>query len=294
MDAHFDPTTAHDRVLDILSPADQALPLVVASPHSGSDYPDDFLPLTRLNGAALRKSEDAFVDEIYGAAPRLGAPLIRALFPRAFLDVNREPYELDPEMFSDPLPSYVNTRSPRVAAGLGTIARVVANGEDIYRHKLTFPQAVERVNRYYHPYHNALNGLIQRTCARFGHCILVDAHSMPSAGTGEKDRSRRVDIVLGDCYGNACAAPVMETADAFLRAKGYAVKRNSPYAGGYTTRHYGRPRFGVHALQIEINRTLYMDETTLERRPYLDTLAAHMAELLDTLGRLTAPSLRAR
>lgn len=295
MDAHFDADATSDRVYEIQAPQEQTLPLVVASPHSGRLYPPDFLAAARLEGRALRKSEDAFVDEIFADAPRLGAPLLRALFPRAFLDVNREAYELDPEMFADSLPAYVNTRSPRVAAGLGTIARVVANGEEIYRGKLRFADAVQRIARFYNPYHAALKQLIHTTAARFGHCILIDSHSMPSAGAAEKDREgRRVDLVLGDCFGSACAPIVIDTAERLLRDKGYAVARNSPYAGGFTTRNYGRPRTGVHALQIEINRDLYMDEAALDRLPFLATLAGHMAELIATLGETNSQALRRR
>lgn len=286
---------APDRVYDLRAPEAQALPLVVASPHSGRDYPPEFLAAVRLDGQTLRKSEDAFVDEIFADAPRLGVPLLRALFPRAFLDANREAYELDPEMFADRLPAYVNTRSPRVAAGLGTIARVVANGENIYRGKLRFADAEARIARFYHPYHAALKALIDASAERFGHCILIDCHSMPSTGTPERSRGGRpVDLVLGDCFGSACAPVVIDTAERLLRAKGYTINRNAPYAGGFTTRHYGRPRTGVHALQIEIRRDLYMDEATLERRPFLPVLAGHMTELLAALGALDGAVLRRR
>lgn len=293
MDAHADAVTEPERAFDLLAPAEQTKPLVLASPHSGSHYPAEFLASARLDPRALRKSEDCFVDEIFAGAPGLGVPLIRALFPRAFLDVNREAFELDPDMFVDSLPSYVNTRSPRVAAGLGTIARVVANGEDIYRGKLRFAEAVRRVNQYYTPYHTALRRLVDETRARFGHVVLIDCHSMPSPGLGDRD-SRRTDVVLGDCFGNSCAPLVIESAERFLRGLGYTVSRNTPYAGGYTTRHYGRPRQGIHALQIEISRDLYMDETSLARLPFLDVLARHMSEMVDTIAHLPAEPLEPR
>ncbi|KAA0573523.1 N-formylglutamate amidohydrolase [Azospirillum sp. B21] len=284
---------------EILAPQSQRLPLVLASPHSGNAYSAAFLASSRLDARALRKSEDCFVDEIFAFAPGFGVPLIRALFPRAYLDVNREAYELDPEMFADPLPAYVNTRSPRVAAGLGTIARVVANGEDIYRGKLRFAEALDRVSRCYTPYHNALRRLVDDTRDAFGHALLIDCHSMPSAGTattgkGSGRGGNHPEIVLGDCYGNACAPAVIDAAEEFLRGLGYAVSRNNPYAGGYTTRHYGRPRQGIHALQIEIARDLYMDEAALTRLPYLNVLARHMTELVDTLGLLPPNGLGPR
>src|SRR4051812_5246686 len=211
MDRYFDADADRTQVFEILAPPVQTMPLVLASPHSGTSYPPDFLAASRLDAFSLRKSEDTFVDEIFMAAPLLGAPLIRALFPRAFLDANREAFELDPEMFADMLPAYVNVRSPRVAAGLGTIAKLVANGEEIYRGKLRFAEALARVDRFYNPYHSALGRLVEDTRARFGHCLLIDCHSMPSAGApGEPDPGRpRVDFVLGDCYGASCAACVV-------------------------------------------------------------------------------------
>ena len=291
MDRYIDADADRTQVFEILAPPVQTLPLVLASPHSGTLYPPDFLAASRLDAFSLRKSEDSFVDEIFMAAPLLGAPLIRALFPRAFLDANREAFELDPDMFADTLPAYVNTRSPRVAAGLGTIAKVVANGEDIYRGKLRFAEALGRVNRFYHPYHAALKRLVDQTRHRFGYCLLLDCHSMPSSGNPPEAASPRakVDFVLGDCYGGACSPVLMETAERTLRAQGFIVIRNTPYAGGFTTRHYGRPRLGIQALQIEINRALYMDERSISRKPYIGELAEHMEDLVRVLSRVGVP-----
>src|SRR6266404_902361 len=189
---------AEDGVLDLRQPPRRAIPLVVASPHSGADYPDDFLAASRLDPLTLRRSEDSFVDAIFAAAPDLGVPLLAARFPRAYLDVNREAWELDPAMFSDMLPSFVNVRSPRVRMGLGTIARIVASGEEIYARKLRFAEAKQRVDELYYPYHQTLRGLVQETEEAFGGCLLVDCHSMPSAASmvGGQDAA---DIVLGDC-----------------------------------------------------------------------------------------------
>ena len=282
-------------VYELAAPVRQTVAGLFASPHSGSDYRDDFLAQSRLDPVALRRSEDAFVDEIFQAAPRSGAPLLKALFPRAFVDPNREPWELDPAMFSGPLPSYVNSRSPRVAAGLGTIARVVANGEEIYGRKLDFAEAARRIEQFYRPYHAALQGLIERTRERFGWCFLIDCHSMPSIG-GPMDRDpgmRRVDFVLGDCHGASCGPALVETVESYLAGLGYVVTRNLPYAGGYVTRHYGRPERGVHALQIELNRALYMDEERIERRPRLARLAAEMEGLIATIAALDGAELAA-
>lgn len=273
--------------LEVLAPQRQGLPLVVASPHSGTDYPAEFVAASRLDPVALRRSEDSYVDEIFAAAPALGAPLLRALFPRAYVDPNREPYELDPAMFADALPGYANTRSPRVAAGLGTIARVVATGREIYRDKLRLAEALERIHALYQPYHGQLRRLVGDTRQAFGCCVLVDAHSMPSVGGPmDADAGRaRVDVILGDVHGASCAAIVTDTAERSLRDLGYAVTRNNPYSGGFTTQNYGRPRRGVHALQIEVNRALYMDEETMARKDVaIERLKSDMRGVLAALG----------
>jgi N-formylglutamate amidohydrolase len=274
----------------VAAPQPQTAAVVFASPHSGNAYPAGFVAASRLDPLSLRRSEDAFVDELFATAPEHGAPLLRALFPRAYIDPNREPWELDPAMFAEALPSFVNGVSPRVSAGLGTIARVVANGAEIYRNKLSFSEAKQRVETLYRPYHAKLEALLDATHARFGRCLLIDCHSMPSVG-GPMDRDpgkRRVDFVLGDCFGTACAASLIEAVDTFLKARGYAIGRNDPYAGGFTTRHYGRPEAGRHALQIEINRGLYMDEQRIERSPGFAGLARHLDELIQHLAKISA------
>lgn len=242
-------------------PACQTTPLIVASPHSGRDYPAAFLAESRLDARALRKSEDSFVDDLCAGVPALGAPLLTARFPRAFCDVNREAWELDPAMFDDRLPEHVNSTSPRVAAGLGTIARLVATGEPIYRRKLRFAEAETRIATCWQPYHAALAGLIAGTKGAFGACLLLDIHSMPAPGA----EKHGPDIVLGDSHGTACARPIVQMIEQALRGEGYAVRRNDPYAGGYITRHYGRPRERVHVVQVEIAKPLYMDESSITR-----------------------------
>ncbi len=272
--------------VEILGQEDQSLPIVLASPHSGRIYPPELVMSSRLDAFSLRRSEDSFVDELFLGASALGAPLIRALFARAFVDPNREAFELDPRMFADPLPAYVNTRSARVAGGLGTIARVVAQGHEIYARKLRFTEAVQRINRCYRPYHAALSRLIEDTRRRFGVCLLLDCHSMPSAAglPGGDGTAAPVDIVLGDCYGRSSDSAVVDFVERCLAERGYRVVRNAPYAGGYTTRHYGRPDNAVHAVQIEINRSLYMNEPTLTRRAALPRIAKDMAWMVAQLG----------
>jgi len=269
-------------------PAHQLVPVIFASPHSGRTYPADFLAAARLDPLSLRRSEDGFVDDLFSAAPEHGAPLLSATFPRAFCDANREPWELDPAMFADQLPPWVNTTSARVGAGLGTIARIVASGETIYRGKLSFAEAERRVRLFWQPFHETLEALIAGTRAVFGACLLIDCHSMPTHGVGRP--GGKADFVLGDAHGTACNPLVTQFVERTLTDLGYAVRRNDPYAGGYITRHYGRPRVGVHALQIEMNRTLYMDESRIERLPAFAAVQASITELIAALA-TAAPRL---
>ncbi|CAA9232887.1 MAG: N-formylglutamate deformylase [uncultured Acetobacteraceae bacterium] len=270
-------------------PARQSAPLVFASPHSGRAYPASFVAAARLDPVALRRSEDGFVDELFAAAAEHGAPLLAATFPRVFCDVNREPWELDPGMFDEPLPSWVNTASPRVGAGLGTIARVVATGEAVYRRKLTFGEAEDRIRRFWQPYHAALAALIAETRDEFGACLLIDCHSMP---THPAQAGNPPDFVLGDAHGTSCALRATRLVEEVLSDMGYRVRRNDPYAGGYVTRHYGRPREGVHALQIEVSRPLYMDEERIERLPRMAALQADLTRLIAALRRTDWSFLR--
>ncbi len=286
MSATSEAATGSRRSHEIRLPTPQTLPFVFASPHSGADYPDAFLADSRLDRLTLRRSEDSFVDELFAGAPDCGAPLLRALFPRSYVDPNREPFELDPAMFSDDLPPYVNAASPRVAAGLGTVARVVANGQEIYGHKLRFAEARDRIEACWRPYHDALGNLTRNVRRQFGHCILIDCHSMPSVGGPmERDAGReRVDFVLGDCFASSCAPHVIDRVEHILAGLGYAVARNTPYSGGFVTQHYGRPGDGIHALQVEVNRALYMDETAIERGPGFARLRDDMTRLIRELG----------
>ncbi len=279
--------------VELLLPRRQTAPLVFSSPHSGSDYKDDFLDASRLDAFDLRRSEDSFVEELFAQAPCHGAPLLHALFPRAYIDPNREPYQLDPNMFRDPLPAFVKTRSDRVRAGFGTIARVVANGAEIYREKLDFSEAEARIENFYAPYHASLRRLVDETRQRFGFAVLIDCHSMPSIG-GPSDRDagrRRADIVLGDRFGTTCAAEVTDHAESALLELGFRVARNEPYAGAHTTSHYGRPGDSVHALQIEINRALYMVEAQYARSDGHAALTERLGQFVRAMAEIEAPPL---
>ncbi|WP_254170521.1 N-formylglutamate amidohydrolase [Roseibium polysiphoniae] len=261
---------------EVLAPADQRLPFVFNSPHSGCQYPQSFLEASRLNSHSIRRSEDAFVDSLFKHVVPLGSPLLRAHFPRAYLDVNREPYELDPKMFEGRLPSYANIRSIRVAGGLGTVARVVSEAQEIYHHRLPVSEALFRIEGIYKPYHSTLRRLLAQTHVTFSHAILIDCHSMPSTVKCQTT-DQRPDFILGDRYGTSCAPELTEYAASLLSGMGYSVNRNKPYAGGFITEHYGRPARGLHALQIEINRGLYMDEVTHAPHSGFNALADDLA-----------------
>ncbi len=279
---------------DVILPDQVTLPLVLNSPHSGRDYPAAFLNTSRLDAMTIRRSEDSFVDEIFERSVKLGAPLLRAHFPRAYLDVNREPFELDPSMFDGPLPAHINTTSLRVAGGLGTIAKIVSDGSEIYKGKLTFKDASTRIETLYRPYHRRLARLLKNAFDAHKCAVLIDCHSMPSIG-GSFDHdpgADRPDIVLGDRYGTACAPVLMQTAEQTLRSLGYKVARNNPYAGGFNTEQYGRPAHGRHALQVEIKRSLYMNEDSFERTDQLSKLREDMTTMVAALAQIDAKFLR--
>jgi N-formylglutamate amidohydrolase len=272
-------------------PVHQSVPVVFASAHSGRDYPQAFIDSARLDALRLRRSEDSFVDELFACAPAEGIPLVAATFPRAYCDANREQWELDPAMFADVLPSWVNTSSPRVGVGLGTIAKVVASGETIYRDKLRFAEVRDRIGSCWEPFHAELRAQVAATREAFGACLLIDCHSMPGTGSGMGPTGRDVvDIVLGDVHGTSCDPHVVRAIEQIIINAGFSMRRNDPYAGGYITRHYGRPREGVHALQIELNRALYMNEARIERSPQFGEVKARLAAMVVLLAE-RAPAL---
>jgi N-formylglutamate amidohydrolase len=270
---------------EILAPSAWTAPAVFNSPHSGSQYPADLLRMTRLSHAALRKSEDCYIDELFLSCVEHGAPLLRALVPRAYIDLNREAYEFDPRMFACELPGYMNTSSPRVAGGLGTIPRLVAEGEEIYRERLSLADALARVETIYRPYHRTLNALLDEVLDNIGSVLLLDCHSMPSNATNfiSPPHQMSVDVVIGDRYEASCPAEITGFVENLLRAQGLRVVRNKPYAGGFITQNYGSPTLGRNALQIEINRGLYMDEVRFEKNANFTALQAALAKTIKAL-----------
>lgn len=265
--------------VEVVRPCAEPTGFVFASPHSGDHYPRDFLARSVLPLRLLRRSEDAFVDALYADAPMFGAPLVRARFPRAFVDPNRAATELDPAMFTGGPPAGAWAPSSRAAAGLGVIPRLAADGRAIYAGRLDYAEARARLKACYVPYHAALAQEIERARAAFGSAIVIDCHSMPSAS------ARGADVVLGDRFGASCARGLVAAAEAEFREAGFAVARNRPYAGGYTTEHYGRPEAGVHVLQVEINRGLYMNEGRVEPHGGFDRLRAALSAWM---GAMTA------
>ena len=286
----------------LTDPGGAAGPFVFSSPHSGRDYTPEFRKQSQLDDRALRLSEDCYVDQLFQAAPDMGAALISARFPRAYVDVNREPYELDPAMFADRLPVYANTDSERVRSGLGTIARIVSMGRDIYDHKLVYAEESARINGIHKPYHRALSALLDRAREKHGWAVLIDCHSMPSfpgaygGATGpslapaiwaRRRDGEEPDIVLGDRFGTSCNLELTIALESAFRERGYKVSRNVPYAGGYCTVRYGAPSRNLHAIQIEISRRLYMCENTLrKKRSLFDRLQRDLTGIIGGVTRM--------
>jgi N-formylglutamate amidohydrolase len=275
---------------EVTEPAQWRAPIIFNSPHSGSVYPREFLNASRIDLSGLRRSEDSFMDELIAGLSDRGFPVVCVNFPRSYVDVNREPYELDPRMFTGRLPSFANTRSMRVAGGLGTIPRVVGDGQEIYRDRLGVDDALTRIEALYKPYHRALRRLINKAHQAFGTVILVDCHSMPSVGMS-REEPRRPDVVIGDRYGTSCAPLLPDVIEATMTGLGYSIGRNKPYAGGFITEHYGNPVSGLHAIQLELNRAIYMDERRRERGPRFNRIAADFAVMADALAAIPLADL---
>ncbi len=267
------------RPFKLLEPGTYASPAVFSSPHSGARYPADFLATADLDPMEIRSSEDAHVDRLFASAPDYGAPLLAAMLPRAYVDLNRSADELDPALVSGAQRRGAN---PRVSAGLGVIPRVVAEGRPIRSGKIPMREALKRLRLAYHPYHDQLDALLRAQREVFGMAILFDCHSMPhdALSSAPLVRGQRPDVILGDRFGAACARWIIDEVAALFAANGFIVARNAPFAGGFITQHYGRPSRGIHALQVEIDRALYMDERTLALRPDIDHLESRLTRVI--------------
>lgn len=272
----------------ILQPETRRSAVVFASPHSGCDYPEWFVRRSLLNAHSIRSSEDAFVDRLFDTAPDMGAPFLVAQAPRAILDLNRSCDELDPALIH----GVRNVgHNPRVASGLGVIPRVVANGRSIYRGKLALEEANRRIDTYWRPYHDALGALLAESHKMFGMAILIDCHSMPREAVLNVARSqgRRPEIVLGDRFGAAAHSEIVDQIEAAFAGAGFAVSRNTPFAGAYVTQHYGRPSRRQHAIQIEIDRSLYMDETRIEPHSDFDVFRTRLSGVIGQIAAIGRP-----
>jgi N-formylglutamate deformylase len=272
------------RPFRLARPKAQTVPFIFASPHSGRRYPAMLAAASRLDPLMLRRSEDAFVEELFAGVVDLGAPLLAAEFPRVFLDVNRAVGEIDAAMFAGPLDVAVDPPGPRVTAGLGVIPRIVRDGAEIYRGKLQPDDAAARLEKLYRPWHHTLAKLAEQTHARFGVAVVVDCHSMPSALGAP-------DIVLGDRYGASAAPGLSQLAQNAFAGEGLSVARNAPYAGGHTTALYGRTAQGRHALQIEVNRGLYLDEEKIVPKESFAALKRKLACALAKIVRIAPAEL---
>jgi N-formylglutamate amidohydrolase len=270
---------------EILSPERQTTSVVFASPHSGRDYPEDFLRVSVLDESSIRSSEDAFVDDLFASALEFGAPLLRARVPRAYVDLNRSADEMDPALVEGVRRSAHN---PRITSGLGVIPRVVANGRAIYRGKLTLAEAHARIDRCWRPYHTALQAQLNATHRMFGEAILVDCHSMPHEAVDciARAGAKRPDVVIGDRFGASSDGGVVDRIEDAFTAAGLHVVRNAPFAGAYVAQHYGRPSRRQHAVQIEIDRSLYMDEARIVPNPDFDAMRAVLRQVVGRIADL--------
>ena len=263
--SHFAPPIVIDR------PRELTTPVIFASPHSGNIYPDIFVSAALPPINILRRNEDAFIDQLFACVTDYGAPLLSARFPRSLVDVNRAPDELPRRWRQSKILS-----TPRAEMGLGVIPTMISEHQPIYRRQPPRTIIQSRMRSLYHPYHDALSELISDAAARFDRALLVDCHSMPGFTA---QGSRRADIILGDRYGVSCEPETLSMIDSLFSKRGYNVTRNYPYAGGYVAAHYGRPQNGIEAIQIEINRDLYLNPVTLKRKPGYKRLEADIADI---------------
>ncbi|WP_170576315.1 N-formylglutamate amidohydrolase [Ruegeria atlantica] len=276
-------------VLDM--PASRTSCVVFSSPHSGRNYPESLLNRTVLSENVIRSSEDAFVDQLFASAVEFGAPVISAVMPRAYLDLNRSAEELDPALIQGARRSGHN---PRVASGLGVIPRVVANGRAIYRGKLTMDEARLRIDTCWRPYHARIKSLLKESHETFGQAILIDCHSMPheAVAMASNSKSRRPDVVLGDRFGASASVEVVDQIEAAFVAAGLNVARNAPFAGAYVTQTYGRPARQQHAVQIEVDRALYMDEAKIEPNENFAAFQEILRDVIQDIVRIEDEPLR--
>lgn len=252
-------------------------PILISSPHSGMQYDHQLLSSCRLSLDELRKSEDSYVHLLLEQIPYHSVTFLQACLPRIFCDLNREAWELDQDMFKEPLPDWCNTTSPQVKRGMGTIHKISSSGKQIHKYYLSFPKIKQRIETYWFSYHQQIQSFIQTNYEQYGGCILLDIHSMPSM---PKRSPYYADIVLGDGFSQTCSPFLINNSQKFFAEKGLKISKNIPYAGGYITRHYGNPRQNIHVMQIEINKSLYMNEDNFEPHEGFATLQSILVEYI--------------
>lgn len=272
---------------DLIHPETRSTSVVFASPHSGRDYPWTFLRRTELDKLSIRSSEDAFVDQLFDCAPQYGAPFLCAGAPRAFVDLNRSAEELDPALIDG---VSRHGHNPRIASGLGVIPRVVAGGRAIYRGKLPLAEAKRRIDLYWRPYHEMLGRQLNEARGLFGEAILVDCHSMPHEAMDAIARGavRRPEVVIGDRFGASADGEIVERIEAAFAAAGLTVVRNAPFAGAYIVQQYGRPERRQHAVQIEIDRALYLNEALVRPNGNFNEFRRLMRQVVSEIASIGA------
>ena len=280
-----------DKTYDLILPEMVTNPVVFSSPHSGSDYPMDFVKASVLRKRQLRSSEDAFVDELFADVVGFGSPLLRAIVPRAFVDLNRGVDELDPgivEGANNP------KNNPRITSGLGVIPRVVSEGRQIQKGKLSMKEAMARIEQCYHPYHKLLAELLSQSKLRFGIALLIDCHSMPSDALNNAmaPGGGRPDIILGNRFGASADKDLFEMVEAAFKGQGFIVGRNTPFAGGYITRKYGVPSKERHVIQVEINRGLYMNEKSIRKNAQFKDVRLRLSVVAREICNKTLPKIQ--
>lgn len=271
-------------------PDTQTTSVVFASPHSGRYYSSAFLEGSVLDEMTVRSSEDAFVDQLVEVAPSCGAPLLSAVWPRAYIDLNRSPDEFDPSLIKGVRNV---SHNPRISSGLGVIPRVVSNGRAIYSGKMSLTEAAQRIENCWKPYHAKLDGLMTGTRAKFGDAILIDCHSMPHEAVDAvvQPGKPRPQVVLGDRFGASASGEIVERIEQVFLEAGLCVSRNAPFAGAYIAQHYGRPSRGMHAIQIEIDRSLYLDETTVQPNENFTAFQDLMSGIVSEIADIGQPRL---
>ena len=272
----------------IVEPVSLTSGVVFALPHSGRDYGVSFLNQSILDQLSIRSSEDAFLDQLIDGIEKYGAPKIIANAPRAFIDLNRSTDELDPALISG---IKNNIKNPRISSGLGVIPRVVSHGKEIYRGKLSFEQAQSRIKYYWKPYHTDLSNLLQRSQSVFGQSLLIDIHSMPhEAVSTQSSFIKPPEIVVGDRFGMSSDPEFTNLVISILKQHEFKVAKNTPFAGAFITKHHGKVKKRIHALQLEIDRSLYMDEEKISPNSEFEELKTRLFPALIQISSLICKS----